>query len=309
MKKDLLSLVEIKPEDIPYLVSEVARIKSSPELYYSRLPHYSMLMLFEKPSTRTRASFEVGMYQLGGQAFYWGPQGTTLENGKESIEDFARVISGFYKIIMARMYNQGTIEKLAEYSSIPVINGLTDTFHPCQVLSDILTINEKKGELKGLKFTYVGDGNNNVTHDLLLGCSAAGINISVACPKGYEPQQRILKIAEKKSRWYNSKVEVVNDAKSAVENADIVYADSWMSYHIPTKENEQRVADLTPFKVTTELLQLAKKDVIFMHCLPADRKYEVTAEVIDGPQSVVFEQAENRLHMQKAIILWLLGKL
>jgi ornithine carbamoyltransferase len=209
---------------------------------------------------------------------------------------------------MARLYKQEDIEELASNATIPVINGLTDTFHPCQILSDLFTICEKKKRLKGLKLSFVGDGNNNITHDLLLGCSAVGIDISVGCPKECLPQDWIVKLAEEKSKIIGSKINILTDPKKAVENTDIVYADTWMSYHIPKNEKESRIKLFQPYQVNKELMSHVKKDAIFMNCLPAMRGYEQTAEVIDGPQSIVFDQAENRLHMQKAIMLKLLNK-
>jgi ornithine carbamoyltransferase len=267
-----------------------------------------MLMLFEKPSLRTRISFEAAMTQLGGHAIYMDTKDAPLGK-KESIADTAKVASRYCDIIMARLFKQEDIEELANNAAVPVINGLTDTFHPCQILSDMFTINEKKNKLKGLKLSFVGDGNNNITHDLLLGCSAAGINISVGCPKQLMPQKWIVDIALKKAEISGSETKITHNPKEAVESADIVYTDTWFSYQIPKKEWKNRIKLLKPYQVNQELMSYAKKDAIFMNCLPAMRGYEQTADVIDGKQSIVFEQAENRLHMQKAIILKLLNKL
>jgi ornithine carbamoyltransferase len=306
--KDLISLVEWDSKSVLDLISNAAKIKKDPEKYFDVLKNKTMLMIFEKPSLRTRVSFEVGMTQLGGHAIYMDAKDSPLGE-KESIADTAKASSRFCDIIMARMFKHEDVEALAKNATIPVINGLTDTFHPCQILSDLLTISEKKGKLKGLKLCFSGDGDNNVTHSLLLGCSLTGIDISVASPKEHMPQEWIVKIAEKNAKKSGSKVQVLNDAKKAVENADIVYADSWMSYHIPKEQKEARVKSFKPFQVNEEFMKHAKKDAIFMNCLPAMRGYEQTAEVIDGKQSVVFDQAENRLHMQKAIILKLLNKI
>ena len=210
---------------------------------------------------------------------------------------------------MARLFKQKSIEELTKNAAVPVINGLTDIFHPCQILSDLFTIYEKKKKFKGLKLGYVGDGDNNITHSLLLGCSIVGIDISVGCPNKYKPLWWVIDLAEKKAKKSGSKIEVINDAKKAVKDADIVYTDSWMSYHIPKTQEKERIKIFKPFQVNKGLMKCAKNNAIFMNCLPAMRGYEQTAEVIDGKQSIVFDQAENRLHMQKAIILELLGKI
>ncbi|MFH0876393.1 MAG: ornithine carbamoyltransferase [archaeon] len=306
--KDIVSLVNWNNKDILGLISHATEIKKNPENYSDKLKNKTMLMLFEKPSLRTRVSFEVGMTQLGGHAIYMDTKDSPFGE-KESIADTAKAASRYCDIIMARMFKQESIEGLASNATVPVINGLTNTFHPCQILSDLFTIYEKKGNLKGLKLCFVGDGNNNITHSLLLGCSITGMDISVGCPKEFMPQQWIIKIAEENAKKSGSKIEILNDAKKSVENADIVYADSWMSYHIPKEQKEERINIFKPFQVNKQLMSHAKNDAIFMNCLPAMRGYEQTAEVIDGPKSIVFDQAENRLHMQKAIILKLLDKI
>src|SRR3989338_6882119 len=306
--KDLLSLADWNNAQIMDLINNSIKIKANPKDYSGSMRSKTMLMIFEKPSLRTRISFEVGMLQLGGHAIYLGAKESPLGE-KESVSDTAKVSSRYCDIIMARLFKQENIEELAKNATVPVINGLTDIFHPVQILSDLLTIYEKKGKLKGLKLAFVGDGNNNITHSLLEGCTIMGMDISVGCPKEHMPQQWIVKIAEKSAVKSGSKIKILNDAKKAVENADIVYADSWMSYHIPKEQKEERVKVFKPFQVNSELMKHAKKDALFMNCLPAMRGYEQTAEVIDGEQSIVFDQAENRLHMQKAIILKLMGKL
>ena len=305
--KDLTSLIDWNSEMISNLINDTSKTKKNPEKYCDALKNKSLLLIFEKPSLRTRISFQVGMHQLGGYTVVMETRDTPL-GAKESISDTAKASSRYCDIIAARLFKQGDIEELANNATVPVINALTDTFHPCQILSDIFTIYEKKKKMKGLKLCFVGDGNNNITHDLLLGCSGAGIDISVGCPKESEPQEWIVKIAEDKSRKNNSKVEILNDAKKAAENADIVYADTWMSYHIPKEQKEARVKMFQPYQVNKELMSFAKEDALFMNCLPAMRGYEQTAEIIDGPQSIVFDQAENRLHVQKAIMLKLLDK-
>ena len=306
--KDIVSLIGWNNADILDLISHASEIKKNSEEYFDILKNKTMLMIFEKPSLRTRVSFEVAMTQLGGHAIYMNTEDSPLGK-KESIADTAKASSRYCDITMARMFKQHDIEELAKNATIPVINGLTNIFHPCQILSDLFTIHEKKGKLKGLKLCFVGDGNNNITHSLLLGCSIVGMNISVGCPKEHMPQKWIVEIAEKNRDKSGSKIKILNDAKKAVENADIVYADTWMSYHTPKEEKEERVNIFTPFQVNRELMGYAKDDAIFMNCLPAMRGYEQTADVIDGKQSIVFDQTENRLHMQKAIILKLLDKI
>jgi len=306
--KSLTSLIEWDNAGILGLISYASKIKRNPENYFDTLRNKTMLMIFEKPSLRTRVSFEVAMTQLGGHAIYLDTKDSPLGE-KESIADTAKASSRYCDIIMARMFQQEDIEELANNATVPVINGLTNTFHPCQILSDLFTIYEKKGRFNGLKLCFVGDGNNNITHSLLLGCSIVGIDISVGCPKEHMPQQWIVEAAKKNSGKSGSKIEILNNAKNAVENADIVYADSWMSYHIPKEQKEERIKAFTPYQVNMELMKHAKNDAVFMNCLPAMRGYEQTAEVIDSRQSIVFDQAENRLHMQKAIILKLLDKM
>lgn len=306
--KNLISLIDFDNESVNDLINHALKIKESPELYSESMHNKTMLMIFEKPSLRTRVSFQVGMHQLGGHTIVLETKDTPFRE-KESIADTAKASSRYVDIIMARLFKHEDIEELASNATVPVINGLTDTFHPCQILSDLLTIHEKKRKLSGLKLSFVGDGNNNITHDLLLGCSAAGIDISVGCPPEAEPQKWIIDIANEKSKLNNSKVQITNDAHEAVDNADIVYADTWMSYHISKDEKEKRIKMFRPYQANKKLMSHAKNNAIFMNCLPAMRGYEQTAEVIDGPQSVVFDQAENRLHMQKAIILKLMDKL
>lgn len=304
---NLTSLIGWNSEMIYDLIKNSLKLKKNPEKYYGILRNKSLLLIFEKPSLRTRISFQVGMHQLGGYTVVMETRDTPL-GGKESLSDTAKASSRYCDIIAARLFKQEDMEELAKNTTVPVINALTDTFHPCQILSDIFTIYEKKKKIKGVKLCFVGDGNNNITHDLLLGCSGTGMDISVGCPKEMEPQKWIIDIAKKKAKKNSSRVEILNDARKAVKNADIVYADTWMSYHIPKEEKQKRIKIFQPYQVNRKLMSYAKKDAIFMNCLPAMRGYEQTAEVIDGPQSVVFDQAENRLHVQKGIMLKLLNK-
>jgi ornithine carbamoyltransferase len=259
----------------------------------------TLAMVFEKPSTRTRVSFEVGMWQLGGYALYLSASDLQLGRG-ETIADTAQTLSRYVNGIMARVFAHQTILDLVKYSSVPVINGLSDFTHPCQGLADLFTIYEKKGKLRGLKLVYVGDG-NNVAHSLLYGCSKVGMNITLACPKEYEPNPEVVSKAEKEGRKSGCKVEVTNDPKEAVRDADIIYTDVWASMG-KEKEREKRVKILKPYQVNSKLIRGAKEDYLFMHCLPAHRGEEVTDEVADSKNSVIFDQAENRLHTQKALL-------
>ncbi len=304
----LLDLGNWNEEEIKDLVEKAIDIKKNPEKYQNSLKNKTLLMIFEKPSLRTRVSFEVGMTQLGGHAIYYNLM-TSPMGKKESVSDTAKTASRYVDIIIARLYSHDIIIDFAKNSEVPVINALTDFSHPCQILSDLQTIYEKKGKLKGLKLAYLGDSNNNVTHSLLYGCSICGIDIVVGCPEGekYEPKKDVIEKAKKLAEASGSKIIITHDAEKAVSEADIIYTDSWMSYHIPEEEKEQRKSIFMPYQVNTELMNQAKKDSIFMNCLPAIRGMEQTEDVIDGPQSIVFDQAENRLHMQKAIMLKLMG--
>jgi len=259
----------------------------------------TLAMIFEKPSTRTRVSFEVGMWQLGGYALYLSVVDLQLGRG-ETIADTAQVLSRYVNGIMARVFAHQTILDLVKYSKVPVINGLSDFTHPCQGLADLFTIYEKKGRLSGLNLAYVGDG-NNVAHSLLYGCSKVGMNITLGCPKGYEPNPEVVSEAKEEGRRSGCKVKVTDDPKEAVREADIIYTDVWASMG-KEKEHEQRIKIFKPYQINGKLVKGAKKDYLFMHCLPAHRGEEVTDEVVDSKNSVIFDQAENRLHTQKAIM-------
>lgn len=261
-------------------------------------------MVFAKPSTRTRVSFETAMTQLGGHAIYLGWDTLQLGRG-ETISDTAKTLSGYLDVIMARIYEHENLLELAKNSSVPVINGLTDLLHPCQAVADLFTIWEEKGELAGLKLAYVGDG-NNVCHSLLLGASKVGMNIEVAVPSGYEPENGIVEDAKLQAAKTEANVNITDDPEEAVKDADAVYTDVIASMG-EEEEREKRLKDFEGYQVNSELMNLAKDDAIFMHCLPAHRGEEVSAEVIDGPQSVVFQQAQNRMHTEKAILTSLLG--
>ncbi len=301
--RHLLSVQDLTPADLKTLLRLAADVKTYPEKHRGRLAHKSLLMIFEKPSLRTHLSFSVAMAQLGGQAVYCGAQTAPFGSGKESMKDTAAVASRYVDVIMARLFEHRVIEELARHSRVPVINALTDYEHPCQTLGDLFTIQEKRRTLK-VAVAYVGDGNNNVTHSLILGCALAGASITVGCPARREfwPNAAVLR----KARRRKGRVRVVHDARQAVGGADVVYTDSWMSYHIPKEQEPARVKALKPFQVNAPLMARANKGALFMHCLPAGRGREVTDQVIDGKHSVVYDQAENRLHTEKALLIWLL---
>jgi len=262
-------------------------------------------MIFQKPSLRTRVSFEVGMIQLGGQALYLSPAEVQMGE-RESVPDVAHVLSRFVDCIMARVFRHGDLEELAANASVPVINGLSDLSHPCQALADLLTIREKKGRLQGLRLAFIGDGDNNVAHSLLLGTAKLGMDFAVASPAGYTPSDRYLSRSSADAAASGSHIEVFADPYEAVAGADVIYTDVWTSMG-QEAEVQRRLAAFQPYQVNEALVQAAKPDVIVMHDLPAHRGEEITAAVIDGPHSVVFDQAENRLHAQKAVLYLILA--
>ena len=288
---NLLTLKSVSGEWINDAINKAIEIKSNIDNYNDILKNKTLAMLFEKTSTRTRLSFEAGMTQLGGHAKFIDWKTTQL--GKAALKDEIRCIERYADIVMARVYKHETLQEMAKYMKKPLINALCDKYHPCQILSDLMTIKEKKGKLEGLKLAYVGDG-NNVCNSLIIGCKKIGIKVHVATPKGYEPLEKPDLLT--------------TDPKHAVKDADIVYTDTWVSMG-QEQEAEKRKQIFPPYQVNKELMQLAKPDALFMHCLPAYRGYEVTDEVIDSEQSIVFDQAENRMHCQKAIILKLLNKI
>ncbi|MDP9313554.1 MAG: ornithine carbamoyltransferase [Chloroflexota bacterium] len=271
-----------------------------------RLRGYTLAAIFEKPSLRTRTTFEAGMTQLGGHSTYLGPNDIRL-GARESVADIAQNLSRWVQIIMARTYAHSTITELAEWSAVPVINGLSDQEHPCQALADFQTLQERLGNLEGKKLAYVGDG-NNVAHSLLLMGALLGMHVSVATPEGYEPHMEIIERAQQLAAAQHANIEATWDVQHAVQGADAVYTDVWASMGQEV-EAEARRSIFAGYQVTPELMAATgKPETIFMHCLPAHRGEEVAAAVLDGPQSVVFDQAENRLHAQKALILWLLDR-
>lgn len=305
----LLKLSDWTSAEVAQAVDLGIAVKAKPKDFARKLDQRTMLMFFEKPSLRTRLSFEVGMIQMGGHAIFYNIKDSAIGK-KESIHDFAQVACRFADIIMCRLFKQTVLEEIAENThGVPVINGLTDYEHPCQILADLMTVKEKKGKLKGLKLAYFGDSFNNVTHSLIVGCAKVGMDIAVGCPdrEDMAPSPAVLEIGRETAAEHGSKVEVYHEAHKAAEGADAVYTDSWLSYHIPPEEEEARKKVFMPYQVNEKLMASAKPDAIFMNCLPAMRGYEQTAEVIDGPQSVVFDEAENRMHAQKAVILKLLN--
>ena len=299
--KSLASLYDLRKEEIEQVLKTSKLLKfrclrgEKPPLLKGK----TLVMIFEKPSTRTRVSFEVGIWQLGGYALYLSAGDLQLGR-RETIADTAQVLSRYVDGIIARVFAHKTILDLVKYSTVPVINGLSDFTHPCQGLADLFTIYEKKGRFGGLKLAYVGDG-NNVAHSLLYGCSKVGMNITLACPKGYEPNPRVVLEAKAEGRRSGCKVNVTNDPREAVRGADVIYTDVWASMG-KEKEREQRIKIFRPYQINGKLVKGAKKDYLFMHCLPAHRGEEVTDEVADSKNSVIFDQAENKLHTQKALM-------
>ncbi len=304
--KSFLSINDLTLEEM-YQIFDLSRTLKE-KLYTGEEHHLlkgkTLGMIFAKPSTRTRISFEVGIYQLGGIGMYFGPNDLQLNRG-ETISDTAKVLSRYLDGIMIRTFKHEDVEGLAKYGSIPVINGLTDLLHPCQVMTDLFTILEKRRNLQGLKLAYIGDG-NNMAHSLLNGCSKVGMDIACASPKGYEPQGWIVENAKKNAAYMGSKVVITNDPVEACKNADIIYTDVWASMG-QEKEAQERNQRFTGFQVNNKLVSNAKDDYLFMHCLPAHREEEVTNEVVDSANSIVFDEAENRLHVQKAIMALVMG--
>ena len=299
--KSLASLHDLTREEIEQIfkTSELLKLQSLRGQEHPLLRGKTLAMIFEKPSTRTRVSFEVGMWQLGGYALYLSSNDLQLGRG-ETIGDTAQVLSRYVQGIMARVFAHQTILDLVKYSRVPVINGLSDFSHPCQGLADLFTVYEKKGRLEGLRLAYVGDG-NNVAHSLLYGCSKVGMNITLGCPKGYEPDPKVVEQAREEAKRTGCEVKVTHDPKEAVKGADVVYTDVWASMG-KEKEREERIKVLKPYQVNPQLVKAAKEDYIFMHCLPAHRGEEVVDEVADSKNSVIFDQAENRMHTQKAVM-------
>jgi ornithine carbamoyltransferase len=301
MKRDFLKLRDLSSEEIELLLKRAIEFKSGKDANKCPLIGKSIGLLFEKASTRTRVSLEVGIYQLGAQTIYMNPKEIQIGRG-ETIHDTAKVLSRYLHAVVIRSFSHATITEFATHSSIPVINGLSDLHHPCQALADLMTILEKKGRLKGIRLAYIGDG-NNVANSLIEAASLTGINLTIACPKGYEPVKDIL---EKAKNLRTSEITLMNDPEDAISGADAVYTDVWVSMG-QEKEAKKRRQKFKKYQINSKILSNAKKNVIVLHCMPANRGEEITDEVIDGPKSVVFDQAENRLHTQKALLEFLLS--
>ncbi|MGM0370263.1 MAG: ornithine carbamoyltransferase [Bacillota bacterium] len=303
--ENLLTIKDLKLEEIKELFTLTTELKYKKNngIAHKELVGQSLGLIFAKSSTRTRVSFETGVYQLGGQGIFLSSNDIQLGRG-ETIADTAKVLSRYLDGIMIRTFAQSDVQELAENSSIPVINGLTDLYHPCQALADLFTIQERKGKLEELKLTYIGDG-NNMAHSLLLAAAQVGMDISIASPANYQPQSEVIATAEKLAKQSGANIEILKEPKVAAQEADVVYTDVWASMG-DEDEAEERKKVFKDYQVNQELMSLTAEDSIFLHCLPAHRGEEVTADVIDGASSVVFDQAENRLHLQKAIMVKLM---
>lgn len=304
--RDLLELDDYTTEEIQYLIDlaiELKRKQKNGEVFHP-LKGKTIGLIFEKSSTRTRVSFEVGMFQLGGHALFLSRNDIQLGRG-ETVSDTAQVMSRYLDGIMIRTFGHDKVEELARYASVPVINGLSDLAHPCQVLADLQTVYEHKGKLKGLKMAFVGDG-NNMAHSLLIGGAKMGMHVAIAGPEGYEPDAGVVAKAREIAEETGSEILITRSPEEAVKDADVIYTDVWASMGFE-EEQKAREAAFADYQVNGELAKLAKSDFMFLHCLPAHRGEEVTEEVIDGPNSFIFDEAENRLHAQKALMAALMG--
>lgn len=306
-KQDFLSITNLSADQLLRILSMASKLKEQLKQTGKNSPVFAgktLIMIFEKPSLRTHASFEIGMTQLGGHALYFGPEHIGLGK-REPIEHAAKVLSGMGDMIMARVFHHETVVELAKHSSASVINGLSDLEHPCQILADIMTIQEQKGTIKGLKLAYVGDGENNIPHSLALACGLLGIHFICGSPKGYTMKLEVVDKAKKLAKESGGSVEEIHNPQEAVKGADVVYTDTWVSMGDEAGE-ARRLKVFPPYQVNARLMKLAKPDAIFMHDMPAYLGNEVTKEVFDGPQSIVYQQAENRLHAQKGLLVYLM---
>jgi len=304
MNKDFLTIKNLDIQDIKSIFSLTNDLKKDKEKFSDSLKGKSIALIFQKPSNRTRVSFEVGIFQLGGHAIYLKPEDLNL-GIRESIEDISKTLSRYLDAIVVRTFSHQIVLELAKYADIAVINGLSDLLHPCQALSDVFTVQEKCGKLKGITFAYVGDG-NNVCHSLMYAAAKIGMNLNIATPNKYSPKKEIIQEALDIAKKTGAVISLSNNPKDAVGDSDVIYTDVWTSMG-KEKEAWKRKMAFGKFQVNKELLSLAKSSALIMHCLPAHRGQEITDEIIDGPNSIVFDQAENRLHVQKAILLALLG--
>jgi ornithine carbamoyltransferase len=303
VKKDLISIQDLEAKTIADIIDLTDDVKSGKAKYADALKGKSLGLIFQKPSNRTRVSFEIGMAQLGGQAIYLGPNEIAMGK-RESVKDVAAVLSRYLDCMVARTFNHDDIRDLAKYATVPVINGLSDRAHPCQALGDMFTIKEKFGGFKGATLSYIGDG-NNVLNSLMCAAAKVGLDMKIATPKGYEPSKELVNIAKKFSARSGSKLEFYNDPKAAAKGADIVYTDVWVSMG-QEGQTKKREKDFKNFQINDALVKLCKKGYFVMHCLPAHRGQEITDSVMDSKHSIIYDQAENRMHVQKAILLMLL---
>ncbi len=303
MKKDFIALKDFSSEELTGMLDLADRIKRSPQEFQSALQGKTLGMIFNKKSTRTRISFQVGIFQLGGMGLFLGPEDLQLARG-ETIGDTGKVFSRFLDGIMIRTFSHSDVLDLAKYATVPVINGLTDFNHPCQALADMMTIREKFGTLAGLKLAYVGDS-NNVAVSLLFACVKLGLHMSLVSPKGYTLTKEALEMSREEAQSKNLNIVLTENVEEGVAGADVVYTDVWTSMG-QEKEQQKRLGDLADYTVNDRMMNRAGPKAVFMHCLPAHRGEEVTASVIDGPASIVFDQAENRLHSQKAVMVSLM---
>ncbi len=304
-KRDFVSLKSYTNAELAKLLDNAYRLKKAKNRITDDLKGQTIGLIFQKPSNRTRVSFEVGIHQLGGNCIYLGPEEINLGK-RETTSDVAQTLSRYLDGIVARTFSHKDVVELAQFSTVPVINGLTDLSHPCQAMADMLTIREQFGTLKGIQLTYIGDG-NNVCHSLMIISAKLGVNMTVAYPKGYAPLDIVVKAAHELARDTQATITLTTDPIAAIKKTNVIYADTWVSMG-QEEEAKKRLKIFNNYQINKRMVTYADKNYIFMHCLPAHRGQEVTADIIDGEHSVIFDQAENRLHAQKAILLYLLGK-
>jgi ornithine carbamoyltransferase len=305
MKRDFVTEYDLTPKEINDIFKLTAKLKKQKGKVSAELKGKTIGLIYQKPSLRTRVSFEVGIHQLGGNCIYLGPEEINLGK-RETTHDVAQTLSRYLDGIVARVFSHQTVVDLAKHASVPVINGLCDLYHPCQAMTDVYSVLEKFGTLKNKTIAYIGDG-NNVCHSLMLVCAKVGLNMAIATPENYEPNAEILATSQELARKTGAKITVTRDPKEAVKGAHVIYSDVWVSMG-QEEETQKRLKDFQGFQINQNLTSWADKKYIFMHCLPAHRGEEVSADVIDSKHSIVFDQAENRLHVQKAILIFLLGK-
>ncbi len=303
MNKDLITLLDYSNAEVLALIDSADKLKKQKGKMRKDLNGKSVALVFQKPSNRTRVSFSVGVHELGGHSLYLGPDEISLGK-RETTHDVAKTLSRYVHCIVARVFDNKDLVELAKHADVPVINALCDLYHPCQALADIQTIREQFGKFKGLTVAYVGDG-NNVFHSLMVACVKVGMNVRFAGPKGYDPNPAILKRAQEVAKKNGVTIECSRDPKAAVKGAHVIYSDVWVSMG-QEKETARRIKEFKGYQINADMVKLAHQDYVFMHCLPAHRELEVTADVIDGKHSVIFDQAENRLHAQKAVLLKLI---